>query len=281
MKPISILQVVIGRRTAVSRFRHLLSALSLSRFGLVVGVACWCATVAAERASVKQDAGFRDTFEVQKAKLTDKGEGAYFILEPGYKLILEDDKDTLAITVLDETKLVDGVKCRIVEERETKGGRLEEVSRNYFAIDEDKGDAYYFGEDVDMYNKDGKVNGHQGSWLAGVDGARFGLLLPGQPEVGARYYQEVAPEVAMDRAEVVSITEEVSVPAGKFTNCLKTRESSGLESGVEEKLYAPGVGLLRDGGFRLARIEKPKVKLPSRSRTTRSSGATTRRDRSS
>jgi len=206
---------------------------------------------------------FQDTFKVNKAKLADTGEGTYFILVPGYKLIFEDGKDTLTITVLDETKMVDGVKCRIVEERETKGGRLEEISRNYFAIDKATGDAYYFGEDVDMYDKDGKVTGHEGGWLAGVDGARFGMLLPGKPMVGARYQQEVAPKAAMDRAEVVSVTETVTVPAGKFTNCLKTRESSGLESGVEEKLYAPGVGLLKDGGFELARIEKPKVELPA------------------
>lgn len=208
-------------------------------------------------------AGFQDTFKVDKAKLADTGEGTYFILVPGYKLIFEDGKDTLTITVLDETKMVDGVKCRIVEERETKGGKLEEISRNYFAVDKATGDAYYFGEDVDMYDKDGKVTGHEGGWLAGVDGARFGMLLPGKPMIGARYQQEVAPKAAMDRAEVVSITETVKVPAGKFTNCLKTRESSGLESGVEEKLYAPGVGLLKDGGFELARIEKPKVELPA------------------
>jgi len=206
---------------------------------------------------------FQDTFRVSKSKLSDTGEGTYFILVPGYKLIYEDGKDTLTITVLDETKTVDGVKCRIVEERETKGGKLEEVSRNYFAMDKATGDAYYFGEDVDMYDKTGKVTGHEGSWLAGVDGARFGMLLPGKPMVGARYQQEVAPKVAMDRAEVVSITETVKVPAGKFTDCLKTKESSGMESGVEEKLYAPGVGLLKDGGFELAKIEKPKVELPA------------------
>jgi len=38
---------------------------------------------------------------------------------------------------------------------------------------------------------------------------------------------------------------------------LKTRESSSLESGVEHKLYAAGVGLLKDGGFRLTKIEVP------------------------
>ena len=208
----------------------------------------------AEAAAAK----FRDTFPVDKAGLLDKGRNTYFILEPGYRLVLEDGKDTLTVTVLDETKMVDGVKTRIVEERETKGGKLAEVSRNYFAIDKTAGDVYYFGEDVDMYDADGKVTGHGGSWLAGVSGAKFGLGMPGKPKVGAKYYQEVAPKVAMDRAEVVSVTEEVKVPAGTFRNCLRTRESSALESGAEDKLYAPDVGLLKDGGFLLGRVEKPK-----------------------
>jgi hypothetical protein len=36
-----------------------------------------------------------------------------------------------------------------------------------------------------MY-KNGKVSGHEGAWLAGVNGARFGLMIPGKPSVGAR-----------------------------------------------------------------------------------------------
>jgi hypothetical protein len=208
------------------------------------------------------EAKFQDTFNVDKATLADKGSNTYMVLEPGYKLILVDGKDTLTITVLDETKMVDGVKTRIVEERETEGGKLAEVSRNYFAIDKATGDVYYFGEDVDMYDAEGKVTGHGGSWLSGVNDAKFGLMMPGKPKVGDRYYQEVAPKVALDRAEVVSVTEKVKVPAGAFKNCLKTRESSSLEKGVEEKLFAPGVGLLKDGGFRLAKIEKPVIKLP-------------------
>ncbi len=205
---------------------------------------------------------FQDTFNVDKATLLDKGSSTYMILEPGYKLVLAEGKDTLTITVLDETKVVDGVRTRVVEERETKGGKLEEVSRNYFAFDKAAGNIYYFGEDVDMYDAKGNITGHEGSWLAGVNGARFGLMMPGQPKVGERYYQELAPGVAMDRAEVVSVTEKVKVPAGTFKDCLKTRESSDLEKGVEEKLFAPGVGLLKDGGFKLAKIEKPAVKLP-------------------
>jgi hypothetical protein len=205
---------------------------------------------------------FQDTFNVDKAALLDKGSNTYMILEPGYKLILADGKDTLTITVLEDTKVVDGVTTRIVEERETKSGKLEEVSRNYFAFDKAAGNIYYFGEDVDTYDAKGNITGHEGSWLAGVNGAKFGLMMPGRPQVGARYYQEVAPGVALDRAEVVSLTEKVKVPAGTFKDCLKTRESSGLEKGIEEKLFAPGVGLLKDGGFKLAKIEKPAVKLP-------------------
>jgi len=199
---------------------------------------------------------WRDTFTVDKANLADTGKSTYFILEPGYRLVLQDGKDTLIITVLDETKVVDGVKTRVVEERETKNGRLAEVSRNYFAIDKTTKDVYYFGEDVDNY-KDGKVTDHEGVWLAGVKGARFGLLMPGTPKVGDKYYQEIAPKVAMDRAEVVSVEEEFKTPAGTYKNCLHTRESSALESGSEDKWYAPGVGLLKDGGFVLAKVEKP------------------------
>jgi hypothetical protein len=205
---------------------------------------------------------FQDTFNVDKATLLDKGSNTYMILEPGYKLTLADGKDTLTITVLDETKVVDGVRTRIVEERETKGGKLAEVSRNYFAFDKATGNIYYFGEDVDMYDAKGTITGHEGSWLAGVSSARFGLMMPGKPKVGDRYQQEVAPGVAMDRAEIVSLTEKVKVPAGTFKDCLKTKESTSLEKGVEEKLFAPGVGLLKDGGFKLAKIEKPAIKLP-------------------
>jgi hypothetical protein len=74
-------------------------------------------------------------------------------------------------------------------------------------------------------------------------------MMPGKPAVGDRYYQEFAPRVAMDRAEIVSLNEVVKVPAGSFSNCLRVRESSAIESGSEEKWYAPGVGLLKDGDF--------------------------------
>ena len=179
--------------------------------GLAILIAASAAVLAAR---APQKADFRAAFSVDKAKLSSTGRGAYFILEPGYRLYMQSGKDTLIITVLEETKVVDGVTTRIVEERETEGGQLVEVSRNYFAIDNATGDVYYFGEDVDMY-KNGKVTGHEGAWLSGVNGAKFGLMVPGAPKPGDRYYQESAPKVAMDRAEVVAINAESHGPRGR------------------------------------------------------------------
>lgn len=212
----------------------------------------WGALVPAQGAATPE---WRQTFAVGKASLSDTGRGTFFILEPGHRATYRNGSDTLIVTVLDETKVVDGVRTRVVEERETEGGELAEVSRNYFAIDRTTGDVYYFGEEVDEY-KDGRVTGHGGAWLAGVGGNRFGLIVPGAPRVGDRYYQEIAPKVAMDRAEVVSVTETVTVPAGTFRNCLHTRESSAIESGSESKWFAPGIGLIKDAEFELAAIDR-------------------------
>jgi hypothetical protein len=198
---------------------------------------------------------FTATFAVEKSELASSGRNPFFILEPGYTLVFagkEDNEEVgLTITVLDETRSVDGVETRVVEERETKNGKLVEVSRNYFAISKRTNDVYYFGEDVDIY-KGSKVVSHEGAWLSGVGGAKFGLGVPGSPLLGARYYQEVAPGVAMDRAEVVSVTETMETPAGKFTKVFKTVETSPLEPGAKEsKYYAPGVGLIKDGPCKL------------------------------
>lgn len=149
--------------------------------------------------------------------------------------------------------MVDGVETRVVEERGTKNGQPVEISRNYFAISNRTNSIYYFGEEVDIY-EGGKITGHGGAWLAGKKGAQFGLAMPGQILIGGRYCQEVAPGVAMDRAEIVSVNETVKTPAGEFAHCVKIQETSPLESGTKEyKYYASGVGLIQDDSMKLVK----------------------------
>ena len=70
--------------------------------------------------------------------------------------------------------------------------------------------------------------------------------MPGTIFLGARYYQEIAPN-AMDRAENVSDNFTLKTPAGTFKNCLRTEETSGLNPKEKYyKTYAPGIGLIQD-----------------------------------
>ncbi|HZR29281.1 MAG TPA: hypothetical protein VFA71_10945 [Terriglobales bacterium] len=198
---------------------------------------------------------WRSNFAVDKKNLSATGTNPYFRLTPGLRLYYEKGKDTLVTTVLNETKVIDGVETRAVEDREMKNGQLIELTRDYYAIDRNTKDVYYFGEDVDVY-KGGKIAGHEGSWLSGVKGAKFGMMMPGTIEVGQKFYQEQAPGVGMDRAEVVAAEETITTPAGAFNKCVHMKETSALEKdAAEHKWYAPGIGLVRDPEFDLIRVE--------------------------
>lgn len=204
---------------------------------------------------------FTESFDLESREFASVGRNPYFILEPGYQLVLEGQegqhKIVLTVTVLDETHKVGDVETRVVEERETVDGALVEVSRNYFAVCTRTNDVFYFGETTDEY-RDGKIVGHEGAWEAGRDGARPGLMMPGTPLLGARFYQEVAPKVAMDRAEIVAMNTSLTTPAGTFSKCLRVLETTPLERREHEyKLYAPGVGLVQDEALKLTTIKRP------------------------
>ena len=159
----------------------------------------------------------------------------------------------LRITVLGKTEVVAGVKTRVVEEREWEDGELIEVSRNFFVQAPD-GTMCYYGEDVDMY-ENGQVVSHEGAWRAGEGDNRPGIIMPANPAVGMTFVQEVAPGIAEDQAEIVSIGETVTVPAGTYQNTLFSRETTPLEPGSESfKRYAPGVGLIVDNMVELVRV---------------------------
>ena len=201
------------------------------------------------------------SFDLENCDFASTGKNSYFILEPGYQVILEGEEDgeklQLVMTVLNETKVVDGIETRAVEEKETEGGNLVEVSRNYFAICKPTNNAIYFGEDVDMY-EDGEIVSHEGAWLAGQNSAKAGMIMPDKVEVGLKYYQEIAPGIAEDRAEIVSVNDTLDTPAGTFEQVLKTEETNPLKPGEKEfKFYALGIGLIQDEAIKLVKYTKP------------------------
>lgn len=215
-----------------------------------------------------------DEFGIERCKFKSTGANPYFILKPGRELHFSnaacvakgecDEVEELIVNVLVEERDITfttddrrrmTVRTRVVEERETANGNLKEVSRNYFAECKGTGDIYYFGEEVDIY-ENGVVVSHDGAWLAGQQKAQPGIIMPGGAFLlGSRYYQELAPDVALDRAEHVAMDLEVSVPAGKFDDCVKIRETTPLDTAsVSIKVYCPGTGLVIDGDARLQSV---------------------------
>jgi hypothetical protein len=204
---------------------------------------------ATAQATAAEDS-WQEEFGMAQCTMKSTGKNQYFVLEPGYQLVLEGGDTKVQITVLDETKVVDGVTTRVVEEREWKDGELYEIARNYFAVCEETNDAFYFGENVDYY-ENGKIVKHDGTWLAGEEGNKAGLIMPASPKPGMKYYQEMAPGIAMDRAEVISIDEPCETPAGSFT-CMKVKEGTSMNVlEAEYKLHAPGIGLVGDEDLKL------------------------------
>ena len=198
---------------------------------------------------------YTTSFMTDDCTFASTGTNPFFILEPGYQLVFrgldEGEPAELIITVLNETKMVDGAETRVVEERESVDGELVEISRNFFAICEETNSVFYFGEEVDDY-EDGEIISHDGEWLAGESDAEAGIAMPGTILLGSRYHQETAPGVAMDRAEIVSMDETIETPAGTFEDVLAILETTPLESDASEiKYHVAGIGLIQDQELKL------------------------------
>jgi hypothetical protein len=218
-----------------------------------------CILLLGPAAAAGEQAPFTDSFRLEDCAFSSTGRNVYFSLNPGDTLVFEGEDEgellELRITVLSDREWIEletedgetlSVRTRVIEEREWVDGELSEVSRNFFARCEGTGDVFYFGEDVDIY-EDGEIVSHDGAWRAGVDGALPGLIMPGTFLLGSRYFQELAPGVALDGAEHVAMELTVETEAGTFEDCVQVVETSPLEPGSEStKVYCPGVGLVQD-----------------------------------
>jgi len=184
----------------------------------------------------------------------------FFPLPVGHRIVLEGEEGgrdvVVRITVLDEIETVAGVETRVVEEHESEGGRLAEISRNFFAQTEN-GTVCYFGEEVDDFDAEGNVVSHAGVWRADDRGNRPGIFMPAELEVGQAFQQEIAPGIAEDQARVIELGERTGVPAGTFTDTATLLDRDVLSGGEDTKVYARGIGLIVDGPARMTSYVTP------------------------
>ena len=237
---------------------------------LILATAALCAAGALPAG---EKAEYTDQFPLRSCNFASTGGNAYFPLQPERVTYFHnqrcvaagecDELEELWITVTERTRTLSipvgtqrlRLAARVVQERELADGELKEISRNYLASCLPNRDVYYFGEEVDIY-EEGAVVSHEGQWLAGSHGALPGIIMPDSAFIlGSRYYQELAPGIALDRAEHVETGLEITVPAGTFRNCVRVVETSPLEPGHQSmKAYCPGVGMVLDNEMELAAV---------------------------
>ena len=145
------------------------------------------------------------------------------------------------VTVLHRTKVIEGITATVVHDVVRKGGRVTEDTHDWYAQDR-LGNVWYLGE-LSREHHGGRVD-TSGSWQAGVDGGRAGIVMPVDPVLGRSYAQEFEPGAAEDQAKVIDLDGQAGVPFGHFAHVRVTSESSSLEPDtVELKFYAKGVGV--------------------------------------
>jgi hypothetical protein len=172
----------------------------------------------------------------------------YFPLRPGARWVYEGDSDgepeRVEVVVTDQRRQVMGVEVTVVRDTVTDAnGDLVEDTLDWFAQDR-RGNVWYFGEESKDY-EDGEVVSTDGSWEAGVDGALPGIVMPATHTVGFSYRQEYDEGEAEDMAEIRRVGVRKAVALRTFEDVVVTRDWNPLEPDVvEEKYYAPGVGLI-------------------------------------
>jgi hypothetical protein len=174
----------------------------------------------------------------------------WFPLKPGskwhYKGAKGHTKMVDHMRVTHRTKRILGVKATVVHDVVRVHGRREEVTNDFYAQDRHR-KVWYFGENTKELDRHGNVTSREGSFQAGVNGARAGVLISGHPKVGQSARQEFLKGQAEDHFKVLDLNASVSVPFVSSHHALRTKEWTPLEPGViDNKYYVRGIGDVKE-----------------------------------
>lgn len=187
----------------------------------------------------------------------------YWPLAIGNRWVYEGGDETDTVEVQSATKLIEGVTCIVVKDVVEEDGEVIEDTDDWQAQAKD-GAVHYCGEialNFETFEGDDpevpELVDIEGSWKAGREGAKPGILMQAEPEVGQLYRQEWAFGDAEDVAEVLSTDYGFGNDTGldEFVpeelasllcddDCVVTLEFTPLEPDMEErKYYAPDIGV--------------------------------------
>jgi len=170
----------------------------------------------------------------------------WYPLKPGsryvYRGVKNGETSREVMTVTHRTRVIDGAPCAAIDDRLYLRGRLEERTTDWYSQDA-RGNVWYFGEATAELDRNGKVTSTEGSWMAGVHGAKPGIFMFAHPRPGQQARQEYYKGHAEDHFRVVRMRTSITVPYISSTRAMLTREWTPLEPGViDHKYYIRGIG---------------------------------------
>ena len=169
----------------------------------------------------------------------------YFPLMPGKTFIYEGQTsqgfEHSEFAVTRNTRMILGVNCVEVRDTVKHDGVVTEDTLDWFAQDME-GNVWYFGENTHEL-EEGLITTIDGTFMAGMNGDKPGIIMKAYPKVGDFYRQEFSLGNAEDFAETQGVNKTVTVRARTFAHCVKSQETTPLETDLlEQKFYAPGIG---------------------------------------
>ncbi len=206
-------------------------------------------------------------FESNYRRLSTKN--PYFPLAVGNRWKYSGGTETNTVEATGETKLIDGVTCIVLRDLVYDRGILKEATDDWYAQAKD-GTVWYFGEeakDYEAFKGDSPMRPElvsiEGSFRAGREGDKGGIIFEAAPRVGDTYVEEASLANAEDVTDILSTTyaygrdpeldrnvprrlAELFCAAG---DCVVTRNYSLLEPGIfDRKFYARGIGVFLEVG---------------------------------
>lgn len=173
----------------------------------------------------------------------------WFPLRPGTVMRYRGTKDGRrardVVSVSARVTRIMGIPAATVRDRLFLDGELVERTTDWYSQDR-SGNVWYLGE-ATAELEGGRVVSREGSFRAGTDGARGGIVMPAHPRRGREYRQELLPGHAEDRARIQSLRAAVRVPFVSSRRALRTLECTPLEPRVlDVKVYVRGLGTVTE-----------------------------------
>lgn len=191
---------------------------------------------------------------------------SYFPLTIGNKWTFKDkvENELDVIEILDQTKLIDGVTCVVSRDKVFKDGFLSEFTDDWFAQNMDK-NVWYCGEEVKEYEvfdgdhpKRPELVSIDGSFKAGRDGDKSGIIFLANPKKDDVYFEEFSLANAEDVTRILSnnysfgknsdldhlVPQQLAERFCAAGDCIVTENFSLLEPGILARKYASrGIGV--------------------------------------